>query len=110
LLYKEVINNKIHQTHLSFLFLEAKLFCMKKLFFPIMIVAAFMAFYEQGKSQPNKYITIISIAVFMLGLMQLMSKVPSKKTEEEESFVKSDRKKDFKIEEKSRGKEPEEEV
>lgn len=77
---------------------------MKKLFFPIMIVAAFMAFYEQGKSQPNKYITIISIAIFMLGLMQLMSKVPSKKNEEGESFVKSDRKKDFKIEEKNEEK------
>ena len=84
--------------------MEAKPFCMKKLFFPLMIVAAFMAFYEQGKSQPNKYITIISIAVFMLGLMQLMSKVPSKKNEEEESFVKSDRGNDFKIEEKIKEK------
>lgn len=66
-----------------------------------MIVAIFFAFYEQSKVQPNRYITLISIAVFMFGLSRLMSKVPSKNQDEEENFVKSDDKKPFKIEDKS---------
>ena len=49
-----------------------------------MIVAIFFAFYEQNKTQPNQYITLISIAVFMFGLSRLMSKVPSKNTDEDE--------------------------
>lgn len=66
-----------------------------------MIVAIFFAFYEQSKVQPNRYITLISIAVFMFGLSRLMSKVPSKNHDEDENFVKSDGDKSFKIEDMS---------
>lgn len=74
---------------------------MKKLFLPLMIIAAFVAFNEQNKPQPNQYISIGCIVVFMFGMMRLMSKVPSKNHNEEESFVKSD----YKIEDKSTNKE-----
>jgi len=61
---------------------------MKKLFLPLLVVAIFFAFYEQSKPNPNRFIIIISIAFFMFGMMQLMSKVPSKNdTEAEQDFV-----------------------
>ncbi len=51
---------------------------MKKLLLPIIAIAIIAAFYEQSKSSPNLYITVIAIAVFMLGMMQLSAKTPSK--------------------------------
>jgi len=50
----------------------------KTLYIIALFTAAFIAFYEQSKPEPNKYIMVGAIVVFMLGLMQLMSKVPSK--------------------------------
>ena len=70
---------------------------MKKLFLPLMIIAAFFAFYEQSKPHPNQIISVGCMVVFMFGLMRLMSKVPSKNHEEEGHFVKSD----YTIEEES---------
>ena len=43
-----------------------------------MAIAIFAAFFEQSKETPNIYITVIAIAVFMLGMMQLSAKTPSK--------------------------------
>jgi hypothetical protein len=44
-----------------------------------MFAAAFVALYEQSLGQSkNLYIMIAAIVVFMIGLMRLMSKVPSK--------------------------------
>lgn len=61
---------------------------MKKTFFIILLFAAgFTALYEQSKAKPNVIVMVAAIVVFMLGLMQLMSKVPSKgedKNEENE--------------------------
>lgn len=52
---------------------------MKKTFYTIgTFAAAFMAFLEQSRPSPNRYILIGSVAVFMFGMMQLMNKVPSK--------------------------------
>ncbi len=51
---------------------------MKKNLFPIMFFAAFYAIYEQSKPQPNIYITIIAIVIFMFGMMRLSAKTPSK--------------------------------
>lgn len=43
-----------------------------------MFACAFIALYEQSLARPNVYIMVGAIVVFMLGLMRLMSKVPSK--------------------------------
>ena len=52
---------------------------MKKTLYIILLFAAvFIALFEQSKAEPNKYIMVGGIVLFMLGLMQLMSKVPSK--------------------------------
>lgn len=57
----------------------------KTLFIIVLFAAAFMAFLEQSRPNPNRYILIGAIAVFMLGLMQLMSKVPSKNRDKSDS-------------------------
>lgn len=55
----------------------------KTLYIIALFTAAFIAFYEQSKPDPNKYIMVGAMVVFMLGLMQLMSKVPSKNKDSE---------------------------
>jgi hypothetical protein len=60
---------------------------MKKILIPIMILAIIVAFYEQNKPEKNSYIIIISIAIFMFGMMKLSSKTPSKNQEKEEEDV-----------------------
>lgn len=49
-----------------------------------MILVIGIALYEQSKANPNRYIMIIAIIIFMYGLMRLMAKVPSKNSETEE--------------------------
>ncbi len=49
-----------------------------------MIVAIIVGLYEQSKAQPNLYIMIIAIVIFMYGMMRLMAKTPSKHSETEE--------------------------
>ena len=60
---------------------------MKKVLFPIMIIAIIVAFYEQSLDKKNVYIQVISIVVFMFGMMKLSAKVPSKNQEKEEEDV-----------------------
>jgi hypothetical protein len=60
---------------------------MKKFVFPIMIIALLVAFYEQSSADKNVYVTVIAIAVFMLGMMKLSAKTPSKNQEKEEEDV-----------------------
>lgn len=43
-----------------------------------MFAAAFTALYEQSKAKPNVIIMVVAIIIFMIGLMQLMSKIPDK--------------------------------
>jgi Na+/melibiose symporter-like transporter len=57
---------------------------MKKLLIPLMFVAIIVGLFEQSKDKPNIYILCAAIAVFMYGMMNLTSKVPSKNQEEEE--------------------------
>lgn len=57
---------------------------MRKLFIPFMFVAIIVGLFEQSKAKPNIYILCGAVAVFMYGMMQLTSKVPSKKDEEKE--------------------------
>jgi len=55
---------------------------MKRTVFILIVFAAgFVALFEQSKAKPNVIIMVVAIAVFMLGLMQLMSKVPRKDQE-----------------------------
>ncbi len=57
---------------------------MKKLLIPLMFIAIIVGLFEQSKDKPNIYILCAAVAVFMYGMMQLTSKVPSKKDEESE--------------------------
>ncbi|MFL9829242.1 hypothetical protein ABS764_00110 [Flavobacterium sp. ST-87] len=57
---------------------------MKKIVFPIMLLAIAVAFYEQTANEKNVYVTVAAIAVFMFGMMQLSAKIPSKNQEKEE--------------------------
>jgi hypothetical protein len=60
---------------------------MKKFLLPIMIIAIIIAFYEQSLEKKNVYIQVISIVVFMIGMMKLSAKVPSKNQDKEEDDV-----------------------
>ena len=60
---------------------------MKKVLLPIMIIAILVAFYEQSLEKKNVYIQVISIVVFMFGMMKLSAKVPRKNQEKEEEDV-----------------------
>jgi hypothetical protein len=60
---------------------------MKKFLLPIMIIAIIIAFYEQSLEKKNVYIQVISIVIFMIGMMKLSAKVPSKNQEKEEDDV-----------------------
>ncbi|WP_395052749.1 hypothetical protein [Flavobacterium sp.] len=60
---------------------------MKKFLLPIMAISIFFCFYEYSKPVPNIYIVLITIAIFMFGMMKLMSKVPSKKPEDKDGIL-----------------------
>ena len=60
---------------------------MKKFIIPLMIAAIILAFYEQVSNTGNVYITVIAIVVFMIGMMQLSAKTPSKNQEKEDKDV-----------------------
>ncbi|MDN3673919.1 hypothetical protein QWY99_12740 [Flavobacterium branchiarum] len=60
---------------------------MKKLRIPIMIIAILIALYEQSSTDKNIYITIVAIVIFMVGMMQLSAKTPSKNQDNEEQDV-----------------------
>jgi len=60
---------------------------MKAIKIIIMILAISVALYEQVSPEKNIYVTVIAIAVFMFGMMQLSAKTPSKNQEKEENDV-----------------------
>ena len=60
---------------------------MKKFIIPIMIVAITIALYEQVSPEKNVYITVIAIVIFMMGMMQLSAKTPSKNQDKEDDDV-----------------------
>ncbi|MCC9073916.1 hypothetical protein LNQ49_20230 [Flavobacterium sp. F-65] len=60
---------------------------MKKLRIPIMIIAILIALYEQSSADKNIYITIVAIVIFMIGMMQLSAKTPSKNQDKDEQDV-----------------------
>ncbi len=60
---------------------------MKKFIIPLMIVAITIALYEQVSAEKNVYIMVIAIVVFMMGMMQLSAKTPSKNQDKEDDNV-----------------------
>ena len=59
---------------------------MKKLLIPILILGFYFGYVEQNKQNPNPYILATSAVIVMYGMMKLMSKVPSKKTEDKDGI------------------------
>lgn len=60
---------------------------MRKFLIPIMFVAIAVAFYEQVSAEKNIYIMIISIVIFMMGMMRLSAKTPSKNKDKDDEHV-----------------------
>lgn len=60
---------------------------MKKILFPLMAIAIFIAFYEQNKEHPNKIITGLAIVIFIYGMMKLSAKTPSKNQDEDDEKI-----------------------
>ncbi len=60
---------------------------MKKIIIPIMVVAIIIALYEQVSAEKNVYVMVIAIVVFMMGMMQLSAKIPSKNQDKEDENV-----------------------
>jgi hypothetical protein len=52
-----------------------------------MVVAISVALYEQVSAEKNVYIMVIAIVVFMMGMMQLSAKTPSKNQDKEDENV-----------------------
>lgn len=50
----------------------------------LFFVCGFIAIWEQSKPEPNKFIMIICMAVFGVGLYRLMKKIPSKEEKNHE--------------------------
>ncbi|MCL6460376.1 MAG: hypothetical protein I4O51_00690 [Flavobacterium micromati] len=60
---------------------------MKKFIIPIMIIAIVVALYQQTSADKNIYIMVIAIVIFMIGMMQLSAKTPSKNQDKEDTDV-----------------------
>lgn len=60
---------------------------MKKIIIPIMVFAIIIALYEQVSAEKNVYIMVIAIVIFMMGMMQLSAKIPSKNQDKEDENV-----------------------
>ncbi|MCO6175787.1 hypothetical protein NHF50_12110 [Flavobacterium sp. NRK F10] len=57
---------------------------MKKIVLTILFFGAgFLAIWEQSKPQPNPFLMIGAMAIFMIGLYQIMKKIPNKKEDDE---------------------------
>ena len=60
---------------------------MKKFVILLMAVAIGVALYEQTIADKNVYVMVIAIVIFMMGMMRLSSKTPSKNQDKEEDDV-----------------------
>ncbi len=52
-----------------------------------MIVAIIVALYQQASAEKNVYIMVVAIVVFMIGMMKLSAKTPSKNQDKEDENV-----------------------
>ncbi|MGQ7944615.1 hypothetical protein [Flavobacterium sp. WC2509] len=60
---------------------------MKKIVILIMALAIGVAFYEQTSTDKNVYIMVVAVVIFMMGMMRLSSKTPSKNQDNNEDDV-----------------------
>ena len=61
---------------------------MKQLVYILLFATVgILALVEQSKSNPNLYIMIAAMAIFMFGLFKLMKKIPSKKKDEDDGKI-----------------------
>ncbi|MBF4473601.1 hypothetical protein IRZ80_19615 [Flavobacterium sp. HJJ] len=60
---------------------------MKKIVILIMAIAIGTALYEQTSTDKNIYVMVIAIVIFMMGMMRLSSKTPSKNQDNNEDDV-----------------------
>lgn len=61
---------------------------MKQFLYVLLFAAVgILALIEQSKPDPNRFIMIGAMAVFMYGLFQIMKKVPAKKEEENDTEI-----------------------
>jgi hypothetical protein len=67
--------------------LSFKIILMKKFVIPIMILAIFVAFYQQKLPQQNVYVTVICVVIFMLGMMKLSAKIPPKDDQDDNEKI-----------------------
>jgi amino acid permease len=51
---------------------------MKKLLIPAVVIVAIFLMYEQSKLEPNQYISVISMVLFMFLLYKLNTRIPHK--------------------------------
>lgn len=56
---------------------------MKKILIVLVIVAIILGLYEQTKEKPNVIVEAICIVVFMIAMMRLSSKTPSKNNDDD---------------------------
>ena len=52
-----------------------------------MVVAILVALFEQVSAEKNVYIMVIAIVIFMMVMMQLSAKTPSKNQDKEDKNV-----------------------
>ena len=61
---------------------------MKQFLYVLLFAAVgILALIEQSKPDPNRFIMIGAMAVFMYGLFQIMKKVPAKKEEDNDTEI-----------------------
>jgi uncharacterized membrane protein YfhO len=71
----------------SLVFLKTENEMMKKFVILLMVLAIGVALYEQTSADKNVYVMVIAIVIFMMGMMRLSSKTPSKNQDKEEDDV-----------------------
>ena len=60
---------------------------MKKILFPITIIALLAAFYIPKNGKLNLIFTVIAVVIFMFGMMKLSAKIPSKNKEDDDATI-----------------------
>lgn len=86
LFYHNTINFH-HNNSKSLVFLKTENEMMKKFMILLMVLSIGVALYEQTSADKNVYVMVIAIVIFMMGMMKLSSKTPSKNQDKEEDNV-----------------------
>jgi len=60
---------------------------MKNAIFILMIAGIALAFYGQNLTPANLWMTLAGIVIFMMGMMWLSSKTPSKNQDQEDDEI-----------------------